>query len=89
MISLFYVHIGQICALRFSLRSWWPGGFHDDGGRRWAIARVGSSAIAVVGIPLTWGAPLAKAHMLAWSVCMAAAEISPVCRVFFGQPASL
>jgi hypothetical protein len=57
--------------------------------RKWAIARVGSSAIAVVGISLTWDAPLAKAHMLAWNVCMAAAEIAPVCRVFFGQLASL
>lgn len=56
---------------------------------RWAIARVGSSAIAVVGILLTWDAPLAKAHMLAWNACMAAAEISPACRVFFDQLASL
>jgi hypothetical protein len=56
---------------------------------RWAIARVGSSAIAVVGISLTWDASLAKAHMLAWHVYMAAAEISPVCRAFFDQLASL
>jgi hypothetical protein len=44
MISLFYVHIAQIGALRFSLRSWWPGGLDDDGG-----AEVGHRPCWLVG----------------------------------------
>jgi len=69
MISLFYVHIAQICALRFSLRSWWPGRISRWWRRRGEPSPVLARRLLRQSASRWRGTPLAKAHMLAWSAC--------------------